>query len=162
VLGGLCTMLVSAVAAIQSDRFGRRAFVIAGFAIAVPWSLVVLPLIDTGNPAAFTLAIVVTYAIIGLPMGPMASFLPEIFATRYRYTGSGVAYNLGGILGGAVPPLIAAALLSTFGSWAISAMMVALALLSLGCALALPETRGAALSDEPAGRPRPVEDALLV
>ena len=75
----------------------------------------------------------------------MASFIPEIFATRYRYTGAGLAFNLAGIVGGAVPPLISAALLAAYGSWAIGLMMAILVLASLLSTYLLPETLGSSL-----------------
>jgi MFS family permease len=93
------------------------------------------------------LAIVVTYAIVGISYGPVAAFMPEIFATRYRYTGAGLAFNLGGIIGGALPPLVAGALLRSFGGWAIGLMMAILVLISLVCTYILPETMGASLTD---------------
>ena len=89
-----------------SDRFGRRRLITIGFALAVPWSFVMLPLIDTRNPVLFGVAIVGTFGIIGISSGPIAAFLPLVFPTRYRYTGTGLAYNLGGIVGGAIPPVI--------------------------------------------------------
>ena len=70
----------------------------------------------------------------------MPSFVPELFATRYRYTGAGLALNLAGILGGAVPPLIASPLLTRYGGWAIGLMMAILVLISLACTYRLPET----------------------
>ena len=63
------------------------------------------------------------YAVAGMSYGPMASFIPEIFATRYRYSGAGLALNLAGLIGGAVPPLIAAPLMATWGAPAIGAML---------------------------------------
>jgi MFS family permease len=149
VLGGLATLVCTAFTAILSDTFGRKRFVVAGFGLAVPWSFAVMPLVDSGDPKLFGLAVVVTYALIGTASGPMATFLPEMFATRYRYTGSGLAYNVGGILGGAVPPLVASALLSSFGGWAIGLMMAGLAALSLVCVLRLPETMGKPLTASP-------------
>jgi hypothetical protein len=75
----------------------------------------------------------------------MASFVPEIFATRYRYSGAGLSLNLAGLVGGAVPPLIAAPLMATWGAPAIGALMGIMALVSLVCTFLLPETRGATL-----------------
>lgn len=90
-----------------------------------------LPLIDTRNPVLFGLAIVGTFAIIGISSGPIAAFLPLVFPTRYSYTGTGLAYNLGGIIGGAIPPVISPVLLVTYGGWAIGVMMAGTALVSL-------------------------------
>ena len=48
--------------------------------------------------------------IFGVAYGPAGAMLPELFQARYRYTGAGLGYNLAGIFGGAIPPLIAAPL----------------------------------------------------
>jgi MFS family permease len=147
VLGGLSMIVLSAVSAILCDTLGRRRIIVFGFAVGVPWSFAVIPLLDTGDPVLFALAIVVIYAIVGISYGPVAAFMPEIFATRYRYTGAGLAFNLGGIIGGALPPLVAGALLRSFGGWAIGLMMAILVLISLVCTYMLPETMGASLTD---------------
>jgi hypothetical protein len=76
--------------------------------------------------------------------GPTAAFFPELFATRYRYSGSALAMNAAGIAGGAVP-LIAGALRATYGGWAIGVMLATVALISLTCIYLLPETKGTAL-----------------
>lgn len=137
VFGGICTIGCVAASAIMSDRYGQRPLIVAGVALGVPWSLLLMPLIDSRRPVVFTLAIVVTYAIIGIAMGPLASYLPGIFAARYRYTGTALSYNLGGILGGAIPPVISPALLNSFGSWAVGVMMGGFAALGLICILLL-------------------------
>jgi MFS family permease len=142
VLGGLSLIVLTAVAGALSDRLGRRRVLLCGFAVGVPWSFAVMPLLDTRNPALFGLAIVVTYAILGTLTGPLAAYMPEIFATRYRYTGAGLAFNAGGIIGGAVPPLLAGALVATVGGWAVGLMMAALVLVALCCTAGLPETAG--------------------
>lgn len=146
VLGGLASIAVIALASVWSDRVGRRRVMLCGFAVGVPWVFAVMPLIDTGDPALFGVAIVVSYAIVGVLIGPLSSFIPETFATRYRYTGAGLAFNAGGILGGAVPPMLAGVLAASAGSWAIGLMMAVLLLTSLGCTVLLPETLGSKLT----------------
>ena len=32
--------------------------------------------------------------------GPLGASLPELFPTEYRYTATGISYNIAGILGG--------------------------------------------------------------
>ena len=51
----------------------------------------------------------------------MAAFIPEIFGTRYRYSGAGLSLNIAGLVGGAVPTIIAAPLLASVGRAAPSA-----------------------------------------
>ena len=119
---------------------------IVGFLAALPWAFLVMPLIDSGSPAAFLVAIAGIFCLFGLSYGPIGAFLPETFATRYRYTGAGLAFNLAGIVGGALPPLVAGALVAAVGSWAVGLLIGGFVLVSIGCTLALPETQGRALA----------------
>lgn len=137
VLGGLCTVASVAASATLSDTYGQRRCILVGLGLAVPWSLVLLPLIDTRRPLVFTAAIVVTYAIIGIGLGPLASWMPGLFPIRYRYTGTALAHNIGGILGGGIPPVISPSLLNSYGSWAVGLMMGAVAVASLLSTIAL-------------------------
>jgi MFS family permease len=145
-LGGVIVVVFNAISSILSDIYGRRRVIMTALALGVPWSFVVLPLIDTGNVALFALAMSGTYAIAASSYGPMAAFIPEIFGTRYRYSGAGLSLNLAGLVGGAVPTIIAAPLLATWGVSAIGIMMTAVVLVSLVCTIALPETKGVALT----------------
>ncbi len=90
-----------------------------GWAVCFAWSFGVIPLVDTGKPVLYAVAIVGMYAIAAIGSGPTAAFIPELFSTRYRYTGSALAVNVAGVIGGALPPLIAGTLRATYGSWTI-------------------------------------------
>jgi MFS family permease len=147
-LGGVIVVVFNALSAMASDIFGRRRVIIAALAVGIPWSFVVMPLIDTGNAAWFALAMSGTYAVAASSYGPMAAFIPEIFGTRYRYSGAGLSLNLAGLVGGAVPTIIAAPLLATWGASAIGVMMAAVVLVSLVCTVALPETKGVSLQPQ--------------
>ncbi|QIS07526.1 MFS transporter [Nocardia brasiliensis] len=131
--------------AIYSDRLGRRRVIMVSSALAVFWSLALFPLLDTGSRLAFVISVLTTLAIFGVAYGPCGALLPEMFRTRYRYTGAGLGYNLAGVLGGAIPPLIATPLASQYGSNAIGVMLAGLAVLSFCCAKALVETKDHAL-----------------
>jgi MFS family permease len=144
-LGGVVVVIFNAVSSVLSDIFGRRRVIMAALAVGVPWAFVVLPLIDTGNAALFTLAMTGTYAIAASTYGPMAAFIPEIFGTRYRYTGAGLSLNVAGLVGGAVPTIAAAPLQASWGVGSIGLMMAAVVLVSLICTAKLPETKGLAL-----------------
>ncbi len=150
VLAGVALMAFSALSAVLCDRFGRRRIILTGFALALPWAFVVMPLIDSGSPVGFAVAIAGIFCIFGLSYGPIGSFLPEIFATRYRYTGAGMAFNLAGIVGGAIPPLVAGALVASLGSWAVGLMIAFFVVVSIVCTALLPETKGAALERDAA------------
>jgi metabolite-proton symporter len=144
-LGGLVSITFVAFSAIMCDRVGRRRMMLLGWAACLPWSFVVMPLMDTDKPVLYAVAILGMFATAAIGIGPTAAFIPELFATRYRYSGTALAMNLAGILGAALPPLIAGTLLATYGSWSIGLMLAILVLASLVCTYLLPETDGTAL-----------------
>ena len=55
---------------------------------------------------------------------------------------------MGCIVGGGLPPVLSPTLLATFGGWAVAVMMGGLAIVSLVCVAALPETAERTLSCE--------------
>jgi MFS family permease len=144
-MGGVVVLVFNSLSAVLSDIFGRRRVIMTAFAVGVPWAFAVLPLVDTGNAALFALAMAGTYAVAGMAYGPMAAFIPEIFGTRYRYSGAGLSLNLAGLVGGAVPTIIAAPLMASWGVPALGVMMATVVLVSLVCTALLPETKGVAL-----------------
>jgi MFS family permease len=127
--------------AMASDRVGRRALVLGGCAAGILWGPAMFLLLDTRNPLLMGIALGGALLIMGTCFGPMAAFLPELFDTRHRYSGAALAYSLGGVLGGAVPPLLATALQARFGSLAVGGYLSLMALISLLCAYTLAETR---------------------
>jgi MFS family permease len=141
-IGAGITMAAGVIASsVAADRLGRRAVVVLCCAGAVVWSLLLFPLLSIHSPTAFGISVIVTLALMGLAYGPVGALLPETFPTHFRYTGAGTSYNMAGIAGGAIPPLIAAPLAAAFGSFSIGIMLCALSLLSLLCAKALVETK---------------------
>ncbi|CCB73634.1 MULTISPECIES: MFS transporter [Streptomycetaceae] len=129
------------LAATRSDRAGRRTLVLAGSGAAAIWGLVLFPLLDTKQPLLVAVAIGGALFLMGVIYGPMGAFLPELFSTHVRYSGASLAYNLGGVLGGSVAPLVSTRLQAAYGSHAVGWYLTAMALVSVGCVLALPETR---------------------
>lgn len=131
-----------------SDRFGRRRLLIFGFATGTLWALFIFPVISIGTGAAFALAQCLTLLFYACAYGPLGSYLPELFKSRYRYTGAGLGYNIGGILGGGIVPILASAISATYGGTGIGLLLSATGVISLVCAWLLQETRGQALDHE--------------
>jgi metabolite-proton symporter len=150
-LGALANIAFVALSATLCDRVGRRRMMLFGWAACLPWSFVVMPLMDSGNPICYAVAIIGMHIAESIAYGPTAAFLPELFPTRYRYTGTAVTMTLAGVGGGGVPPLMAGTLQATCGSWAIGLMLATFVLVSLVCTCLLPETKGTTLSG-PASR----------
>ncbi|MER7368581.1 MFS transporter [Nonomuraea wenchangensis] len=139
---GVVFMAAGTVASsVVSDRLGRRRTLLAGCGLAIAWGLVMFPLMETRSVVLVGVALAGALGLMGLVFGPMGAYLPELFRTEYRYSGASVAYSLGGVLGGAVPPLVATGMQAGgLGATAVGAYVSAMALLSLLCLLALPET----------------------
>lgn len=130
-----------------SDRIGRKRVLVIFSSIAVPWALVLFPLLNTKSVPVYWVAVLITFAIAGHGFGVAGSFLSELFETRYRYTATGLSYSLAGIVGGAIPPLLGAIIIAKFGSFTFGIVLAAFCLVSLLCALRLDDTRQVILED---------------
>ncbi|MFG1864445.1 MFS transporter [Microbispora bryophytorum] len=130
-----------------SDRIGRRPVYLLGATGVGLWAFAFFPLIDTGNFALVTVAVTVGLLLHGAMYGPQAAFFSELFATRMRYSGVSIGYQLASIAAGGVAPLIAVALLDAYGSSVpISVYVVAAAILTVIAVIASRETRDRDLS----------------
>jgi MFS family permease len=79
-----------------SDRIGRRPVMVAGAALVVVLAFPLMNLLqdkESGN-AAKGIAVFVAGLVVGLMAGPGPAMLAEMFPTRARYTGLGLAYSL--------------------------------------------------------------------
>lgn len=151
IVGGIVFALTTIASAILSDRVGRRKMVVGGNIASVVAGLVAFPIIDIGTVWSFGLGLSLVLGVVGIAYGPIGAQLPELFPTRFRYTGAGIAYNLAGVFGGGVVPLFAAALAaSTLGSLGIGLLLSAVSLISLLCTLALPQTDADSLAEQDA------------
>jgi hypothetical protein len=73
----------------------------------------------------------------------LGAFLPSLFPARVRYTGVSLAFNAGGILGGAMTPIVAQALAEKDDLSAVGLYLAAAGALSLaGLMLTRPLSRG--------------------
>jgi MFS family permease len=150
IIGGLVFAATTIVGAILSDRVGRRKMIIIGNASAIVGGIIAFPILDIGTAWAFGLGLSLVLGVVGIAYGPQGAQLPELFPTHYRYTGAGLSYNLAGVLGGGVVPLIATALVAGLGSsLAIGVLLAGLSVISLLCTIALPDTNAESISSTP-------------
>ena len=124
-----------------SDRVARRpVYMIGAFGSAI-WVFVFFALLDSGQFALIVVAAVIALIFHAAMYGPQAVFIAEMFPTKVRYTGASMGYQLAGILGGAVAPIISVALLDRFDtSVAVSIYAVAMLLVTIICVFLAPET----------------------
>ncbi len=136
-----------------SDRIARRPVYLAGAIGAGIWVFVFFALLDTGQFVLIVLAAVIGLIFHAAMYGPQAAFITEMFPTKVRYTGASMGYQLAGIVGGALAPIISVALLGRFGtSLAVSAYVVAMLVITIVCVLLAPETSRIDLHADPAER----------
>ncbi|MEU9340983.1 MFS transporter [Streptomyces sp. NPDC048278] len=131
------------VMALLGDRYGRRTLCLAGCTASALWMFPMVALLSTGQPLLMFLGFTGALIAFITMFAVVAAYLPELYEPRLRCTGAAVGYNLGGVLGGALTPIVATALAEHSGRvpWAVGAYLTAIALLSLGCFALLPETR---------------------
>ncbi|MEO3813390.1 MFS transporter [Sphaerisporangium sp. B11E5] len=158
-----CLTLSSALAVIGiigwsalSDRVGRRPIVVAGAVLMAAFGFVLFPMVNTGDTVLLAVALVLGQAVLHPMMyGPLGALYTELFATRSRYTGASLGYQLAG-LGAGLAPLLFAQLDASAGGTAtttISLVIAACCLLTVVCVLALRETsRQDLTTDTPAVR----------
>ncbi|MER7401392.1 MFS transporter [Streptomyces sp. NPDC000070] len=129
--------------ALLGDRYGRRPLCLAGCAAAALWMFPMVALLATGAPLPMFLGFLGAMLAFITMFAVIAAYLPELYEPRVRCTGAAVGYNLGGVLGGALTPIVATALAEQGGRvpWGVAAYLTAIALFSLGCFALLPETR---------------------
>ncbi len=134
-----------------SDRYGRRPVYLVGTVAAAVWVFVFFALLDTGSFALILLAAVVALICHAAMYGPQASFISEMFPTRVRYSGASMGYQLAGIVGGGLAPIVSTALLDRFQTpVAVAVYVVAMLVVTGVCVLLAPETSKVDLHAEPA------------
>jgi MFS family permease len=131
----LPTVVVLPFSGALSDRIGRRPVYAIGTVSAAAWAFAFFPLLDTGNRAAIVLAVVVALIAHAAMYGPQAAFVAEQFSTRLRYSGASMGYQIAGIFGGALAPIIAVKLVASTGSALSVSLYVLAALLLTGVGL---------------------------
>jgi metabolite-proton symporter len=135
------------IAGALADRFGRRRtlLVITTAIIVYGASFGRMLAPDSATKGSTLLFLAIGMTLMGLSFGPMSAVLPEMFPTYVRYTGSGIAYNMAGILGAAVAPFIATWLATKYGvAWVGVYLMVA-AVLTFIALLLMRETKDISL-----------------
>jgi metabolite-proton symporter len=141
-LGMLCVAilamtLATPLAAAWSDRIGRRPVLLRGALAAMLAGFLLAPALQSGSLLLVTAYLALLLFLMGVTFAPMGAFLPEQFPAPVRYSGAGLAYSLGGILGASLAPAISQALVQQGGlAWvggyvSVMAGLSALAVLGL-------------------------------
>ncbi|MFD3809069.1 MFS transporter [Streptomyces sp. NPDC058611] len=137
-----------------SDRIGRRPVTLIGSIGMTGWAFVFFTMLDTKSFPVIAAAVTIGLVLHGAMYGPQAAFISEMFDTRVRYSGASMGSQLASIIGGALAPIVAVALLDGYGSsLPISVYLAVATLVTTLTVLVARETRGRSLAQdhEPAG-----------
>ena len=141
-LGANCFLALGIVlAAWWSDRFGARRVLLLGALGTIVVGLVFGPGLQSGSGLTIFATLSLALLTMGFVYGPLGGFLAGLYPVSVRYSGVSVAFNAGGILGGAVTPLLAKQMVNAGQGGAIGLLLAAAGLLTLaGVSLARPAT----------------------
>lgn len=137
-LGANCFLALGIVlAAWLADRLSGRGVLLGGAVATVAVGLLFGPGLASGSALAIFATLSAALFTMGFVYGPLGGWLPTLYPVSVRYSGVSVAFNAGGILGGAVTPLVAKAMSNAGYGQQIGLLLVAAGMLSfLGVILA--------------------------
>jgi MFS family permease len=156
-IAAACQLLLIPFFGRLSDRLGRRPVYLFGAVGALVWVFAFFALLNTRAAALIVVAAVVALLFHAAMYGPQAAFISELFSTRLRYSGASLGYQIAGVLGGAVAPIISIALLERFGTWvAVAVYVAAMLVITIVAVVAAQETSKIDLHAE-----KPSERAII-
>ncbi len=119
-LGAILFMAAAiVVASWLSDRLDPARVLIVGCAGTIASGILLAPMLGSGSLVTIFVFLAFALWVMGFVNGPLGAWLPSLFPPQVRYTGTSVAFNVGGIIGGAFSPMIAQALAERSGLTAV-------------------------------------------
>jgi MHS family shikimate/dehydroshikimate transporter-like MFS transporter len=147
-LAGAVELVTMPLAGWLSDIVGRRAIYIFGTLFSICAAFPLFWLLDSRDPTTIVLTVAVAVSFgQGIMFCLHASFMPELFGTRVRYSGISMGFQIGAALSGGFTPVIAASLQRwAGGTWPVSVYLIVLAAISLVSVLVSRETANSDLA----------------
>lgn len=132
-----------------SDKVGRRPFYFAGTLFTIAFAFPLFWLMELRDPLVVIAAIAVALSFgHGLMFGPQATYFPELFGAKVRYTGASFGFQVSAAIGGGLTPVLSTLLVSKFGGTVgVSIMLIVLALITMTAAFYARETRDSSVRE---------------
>ena len=93
------------IAVIRADQTSPRAVMLLGGVMTIVLGAVFGAGLTSGSLLVIFVTLSVALMVMGFVYGPLGSWLPELFPVTVRYSGISLAFNVGGIVGGALTPI---------------------------------------------------------
>lgn len=90
-------------------KFDPRRVLAGGCVLVALSGFAIAPLMGAGLGGVFAFLALLLFSM-GFVYGPLGAWLPGLFPPRVRYTGASMTFNIAGVIGGGLTPLIAQAL----------------------------------------------------
>lgn len=115
-----------------ADRTTPGTVLVWGCAMVILSGALMLPMMGGGDLPMIGLWLSIALLAMGFVYGPLGAWLPGLFPARVRYTGASMAFNVGGVIGGALTPIFAQALTDAGGIGYVGVYLAVAGILSLG------------------------------
>jgi len=105
-LGANCFFALGILlAVIRADQTSPRAVMLLGGVMTIVLGAVFGAGLTSGSLLVIFVTLSVALMVMGFVYGPLGSWLPTLFPVTVRYSGISLAFNVGGIVGGALTPI---------------------------------------------------------
>lgn len=138
-IGTIFFAAATPISAWIAERGRRSSMILWNLLIAI-FGFAFAPLFNSGIRGT-VLMMVLGLTLMGLVYGAQGTLISELFPTAVRYTGSSIAFSMGGVLGASATPFIAMKLATTHGLRYVGYYLTTSAILSVIGLLLIPETK---------------------
>ncbi len=114
------------LAAIGSDRSSARKMLAWGALATIVVGFAFGPVLAGGSLPVLFVTLAAALLVMGFVYGPLGGWMPALFPVTVRYTAMSVAFNCGGVIGGALMP-IAGQKLSEWGYVSLIGLLLSVA-----------------------------------
>ncbi len=114
------------IAVIRADRTSPRQVMLTGAVMTMMLGAVFGAGLTSGSLPVIFVTLSAALVVMGFVYGPLGSWLPTLFPVTVRYSGISLAFNVGGIVGGALTP-IGAQMLAEAGQGRHAGLLLSLA-----------------------------------
>jgi metabolite-proton symporter len=140
-IASACELFVIPAYGALSDRIGRRPVYLFGAIMTAVLAFPLFWMFDTQSTPLAWLALLLVFLCSHAPMyAPQGAFFSELFGTSVRYSGASLGAQLSAAIAGGFSPLIATALLPTYGPTAIALYIIGMAAITIIAVISAAET----------------------